>query len=212
MSMSFARKAVFRMLENVRHGALELICPERTYLFGQGGTGLRASIAVHDERFFSRVLWGGDDAAGDSYMDGDWTSPDLVAVVRLAARNLLELESGNPLLSLANRLFHRLRHWMNRNTLAGSRRNIQAHYDLSNDFFRLFLDRNMVYSSAVYRYANDSLEEAQIEKARPDLPQAASGTRGSCPRNWHWLGRLCLARLPQLRMPGYHDHYQPRAA
>ena len=170
MSMSFARKAVFRMLENVRHGALEVISPAkgsekaRTYLFGEAGTSLRASITVHHERFFSRVLWGGDDAAGDSYVDGDWSSPDPVAVVRLAARNLSELEGGNPVLSLANRLFHRLRHRMNRNTVVGSRRNIQAHYDLSNDFFRLFLDRNMVYSSAVYRHANDSLEEAQIEK------------------------------------------------
>jgi cyclopropane-fatty-acyl-phospholipid synthase len=162
--MSFARKAVFRMLENVRHGALEVICPEQTYLFGEGGTGLQASLAVHNERFFSRVLWGGDDAAGDSYVDGDWSSPDPVSVVRLVARNLSELEGGNALLSFANRLFHRLRHRMNRNSIAGSRRNIQAHYDLSNNFFRLFLDRNMVYSSAVYRHANDSLEEAQIEK------------------------------------------------
>ena len=170
MSMSFARKAVFRMLEKVRHGALEVICPAagsekaRTYLFGEAGTGLRASIAVHNERFFSRVLWGGDDAAGDSYVEGDWSSPDPVAVVRLAARNLSELEGGNPLLSFANRLFHRLRHRMNRNTVVGSRRNIQAHYDLSNDFFRLFLDCNMVYSSAVYQHADDSLEQAQIEK------------------------------------------------
>jgi len=170
MSISFAQKAVFRMLESIRHGALEVICPAagsqkaRTYLFGEAGTGLRASIAVHNERFFSRVLWGGDDAAGDSYMDGDWSSPDPVSVVRLAARNLSELEGGNPVLSFANRLFQRLRHRMNRNTVVGSRRNIKAHYDLSNDFFRLFLDRNMVYSSAVYRHAGDSLEEAQIEK------------------------------------------------
>ena len=164
MTMSFARKAVFRMLKNVRHGALEVICRERTYMFGEAGTGLRAAIAVHDERFFSRVLWGGDDAAGDSWVDGDWSSPDPVAVVRLAARNLSELEGGNPLLTFASRLFHRLRHWMNRNNVAGSRRNIRAHYDLSNDFFRLFLDRNMVYSSAVYRHASDSLEEAQLEK------------------------------------------------
>jgi cyclopropane-fatty-acyl-phospholipid synthase len=164
MSMSFSKKAVFRMLQNVRHGALEVICPERTYLFGEAGAGLRAEIAIHNERFFSRLLWGGDDAAGDSYVDGDWSSPDPVAVVRLAARNLSELEGGNPLLSSANRLFHRLRHWTNRNTVAGSRRNIQAHYDLSNDFFRLFLDRQMVYSSAIYRHAADSLEQAQIEK------------------------------------------------
>lgn len=164
MTTSFARKAVFRMLENIRHGALEVIRPEGAYQFGEGGAGLQASIVVHDERFFSRVLWGGDDAAGDSYVNGDWSSPDPVAVVRLAARNLAELEGGNPLLSLASRLFHRLRHRMNRNTVSGSRRNIQAHYDLSNDFFRLLLDRNMVYSSAVYRHADDSLEQAQVEK------------------------------------------------
>jgi cyclopropane-fatty-acyl-phospholipid synthase len=164
MSESFARKAVFRMLDNVRRGALEVICPERSYLFGDAGTELYATIAVHDERFFSRVLWGGDDAAGDSYVDGDWSSPDPVAVVRLFARNLSELEGGNPLFSFASRLFHRLRHRINSNTVVGSRRNIQAHYDLSNDFFRLFLDRNMVYSSAVYRHPGDSLEQAQIEK------------------------------------------------
>lgn len=162
--MSFARKAVFRMLENMRHGSLEVICRQQTWLFGEADAELRACITIHDERFFSRVLWGGDDAAGDSWVDGDWSSPDPVAVVRLAARNLSTLEGGNPLLSLANRLFHRLRHRMKRNSIAGSRRNIHAHYDLSNDFFRLFLDRNMVYSSAVYQHANDSLEQAQIEK------------------------------------------------
>jgi cyclopropane-fatty-acyl-phospholipid synthase len=162
--MSFARKAVFRMLENMRHGSLEVICPQQTWLFGDADAELRACITVHDERFYSRVLWGGDDAAGDSWVDGDWSSPDPVAVVRLAARNLSQLEGGNAFLSLANRLFHRLRHRMKRNSLAGSRRNIHAHYDLSNDFFRLFLDRNMVYSSAVYQHANDSLEQAQIEK------------------------------------------------
>lgn len=152
------------MLGNVRHGALEVACPEGTYVFGEAGASLRACIAIHDERFFSKLLWGGEDAAGDSYIDGDWSSPELVAVIRLAARNISELERGNAFSSLASRVFHRVRHRMNRNTVAGSRRNIQAHYDLSNDFFRLFLDRNMVYSSAVYKQADDSLEEAQAEK------------------------------------------------
>jgi cyclopropane-fatty-acyl-phospholipid synthase len=164
MSIGFARKAVFGMLENVRDGALEIVCPERTYLFGESGTGLRACIHVNNERFFSRVLWGGDDAAGDAYIDGDWSSPDPVAVVRLAVRNLGRLEKANPILSLASRAFHKLRHRANRNTLSGSRRNIQAHYDLSNEFFRLFLDRQMLYSSAVYRHKDDTLEQAQIEK------------------------------------------------
>jgi len=162
--MSFARKAIFRMLGRLRHGALELVCPERTYSFGEAASALQACVVVHRERFFSRMLWGGDDAAGDSYVDGDWSSPDPVAVVRLAARNLNALEGANPLLPLANRAFHLLRSRMKRNTLAGSRRNIHAHYDLSNEFFRLFLDRNMVYSSAFYKDSADSLEQAQVEK------------------------------------------------
>jgi cyclopropane-fatty-acyl-phospholipid synthase len=162
--MTFAKKAVFRMLSNIRHGSLEVVCPEQTYFFGDKNADLHGAVVVHNERFFSRVLLGGDDAAGDSYVDGDWTSPDPVNVVRVAARNLTQLESGNRLLSLASRLADRVRHRMSRNTVEGSRRNIHAHYDLSNEFFRLFLDRNMVYSSAVYRRADDSLEAAQTEK------------------------------------------------
>jgi cyclopropane-fatty-acyl-phospholipid synthase len=82
------------MLENMRHGSLEVICPERTWTFGEADADLRAFVTIHHERFFSRVLWGGDDAAGDSWVDGDWSSPDPVAVVRLAARNLSALEGG----------------------------------------------------------------------------------------------------------------------
>jgi len=152
------------MLDHLTHGALEVVCPDRSFVFGDPGADLRACIAVHDERFFSRLLFGGDDAAGDAYVDGDWSSPDVVAVVRLAARNLQTLEGGHPRLQAVSRLFHRIRHWTHRNTEEGSRRNIQAHYDLSNDFFRLFLDERMVYSSAVYRHAGDSLEDAQVEK------------------------------------------------
>ncbi len=162
--MSFARKSVFRMLEKMRHGTLELVCPDQTHIFGDQTADLHACVVVHNERFFQRILWGGDDAAGDSYVDGDWSSPDPVAVVRIAARNLSALEGGNPLLSLGSRLLNRARHGLKRNTISGSRRNIHAHYDLSNEFFRLFLDRNMVYSSAVYQDPNDSLEQAQVEK------------------------------------------------
>jgi cyclopropane-fatty-acyl-phospholipid synthase len=161
---TFARNAVLRMLNKLREGSLEIVCADRTYSFGDAGSELRGRVVVHDERFFSRIIHGGDDAAGESYMDGDWSSPDPVAVVRIAARNLSALEGGNRIFSLANRLVQKLRHRRNRNSITGSRRNIQAHYDLSNDFFRLFLDRNMVYSSAVYRHGSDTLEDAQIEK------------------------------------------------
>ncbi len=164
MITSYAQTTVLRMFEHLRHGALEVVCPDRSYVFGDPAADLQACIAVHDPRFFTRLVFGGDDAVGDAYVDGDWSSPDLVAVVRLAARNLATLEGGHPFLSFGSRLYHRARHWMNRNTVAGSRRNIEAHYDLSNDFFRLFLDQRMVYSSAIYRKPDDSLEQAQVEK------------------------------------------------
>jgi cyclopropane-fatty-acyl-phospholipid synthase len=162
--MSFAKNAVLGMLAKMAGGSIEVVCADKTYVFGDASSDLRACIAIHNERFFSRILFGGDDAAGDSYVDGDWSSPDLVAVIRIAARNLAAFGSSNRLLSSASRLYHRARHYLNRNTVQGSRRNIHAHYDLSNAFFRLFLDRSMMYSSAIYRHADDSLEDAQAEK------------------------------------------------
>lgn len=160
----FAQQTTFRLFERLRHGGLEVVCPDRSHHFGDPHADVQACIAVHDTRLFSRLLLGGDDAAGDAYVDGDWSSPDLVAVIRLAARNLKTLEAGHPWLSFGSRLWQRLRHHTRRNSVAGSRRNIEAHYDLSNDFFRLFLDEQMVYSSACYHTPADSLEQAQVEK------------------------------------------------
>jgi len=164
MSSSFARKSILQIFKRLRHGSLDLVLGGETLSFGDAASPLRACVAVHNDRFFSRLLFGGDDGAGDSFVDGDWSSPDLVPVIRLAIRNMEQLEGGSGWASWANRAFYRLKHRLRPNTVDGSRRNIQEHYDLSNDFFRLFLDCNMVYSSAVYRGAGDSLEEAQTEK------------------------------------------------
>jgi cyclopropane-fatty-acyl-phospholipid synthase len=95
---------------------------------------------------------------------GDWWSPDLVSLIRIVVQNIRPLEGGSHLLSAGSRWFFGLRHRLRRNTVAGSRRNIAAHYDLSNDFFRLFLDREMLYSSAIFESEAESLEDAQIRK------------------------------------------------
>ena len=163
--MDWASKILFRTLRGLREGFLEVKTPDGVWhRFGDAESELRAAIEVRDERFFSRVLWGGNDAAGDSFVDGDWTSPDLVAVIRLAVRNLRHFEAAGSKWAWASRLVKRLAHRMNSNSLAGSKRNIAAHYDLSNAFFGLFLDEGMVYSSAVFHSSDASLEEAQIEK------------------------------------------------
>jgi cyclopropane-fatty-acyl-phospholipid synthase len=169
ITTNIAKKIFLKTLAGLQVGYLEVVCPEYTYCFGQSGARrekdpLHAVIAVHDERFFRRALLAGDVGIGEAYMDGDWSTPDLVAVVRLAVRNLHQLDGNNRLLTSFRRLADVLEHRRRRNTLAGSQRNIAYHYDLGNDFYHLFLDRTLAYSCAYYEKADDTLEQAQIHK------------------------------------------------
>lgn len=162
-----AEKLFLKTLENLRYGRLELIAPSGRLIFGDAASDITSTLVVENPRFFSRAVFGGDDSTGDSYVDGDWWSTDLISVVRIAVRNLATLQSGSRwsgVLSAASRAAFRIRHLLRPNTISGSRRNIAAHYDLSNDFFRLFLDREMLYSSAIFANEMDSLEDAQMHK------------------------------------------------
>ena len=158
-------KSLFlRSLKNIKHGYLEVISGGESWQFGDGASALRASIFIHDQRFFRRAVLGGDVGMGESWMDGEWSSPDLVSVVRLAVRNLAAVEGQNRILNWLARGIDRLRHLLRDNSIRGSRKNINAHYDLSNDFFRLFLDPGMMYSCAFYESEEDTLEAAQFQK------------------------------------------------
>ena len=159
-----AKRLFLSMLERLQGGALELVLPDRTFSFGDVRSELSAQLVVHRERFFARALLGGDTAIGEAYMDGDWSTPDLVTLMQLAVRNLAQLEKSSTFFSSFSHFADRLRHRLRANTVEGSRRNIHAHYDLSNEFFRLFLDESMVYSCAWYETAEDSLETAQFQK------------------------------------------------
>ena len=101
---------------------------------------------------------------GEAFMQGDWSSPDLVALVRLAVRNLNRIENGNWLFSMLSSIANAVGHHFRGNSQSGSRRNISHHYDLGNDFYRLFLDPTMAYSCAYYQAPDDSLEQAQLRK------------------------------------------------
>lgn len=169
ITTDIAKKIFLKSLAGLQVGSLEIVCPERTYCFGQSAAGcekdsLHAVIAVHDERFFLRALLAGDVGIGESYMEGEWSTPDLVAVVRFAVRNLDQLDGSNRLLTSFRRIADFIEHRRRRNTQAGSRRNIAYHYDLGNDFYRLFLDRSLAYSCAYYEGADDTLERAQLRK------------------------------------------------
>jgi len=161
---SQAKRLLFRSLRDLQSGFLEIVCPQETYTFGDPSSTLRAMAVIHNQRFFLRALSGADIGMGESYMDGDWTSPDLVSLVRLCVRNIRLLDARNTFFSGVRATAARLRHRLRANTVAGSRKNIRAHYDLSNEFYALMLDPGMQYSCAHFSHTTDSLENAQRRK------------------------------------------------
>jgi cyclopropane-fatty-acyl-phospholipid synthase len=152
-------------LAKLELGQLTVVDRCGAYEFGQVGTqGLMATINVHNRRFYRDVVLGGGLGAAESYIRGDWDSPDLTIAMRVLAQNT---EVLNGVEQSAARLLRPLRaaaNWLRRNTRAGSKRNISAHYDLSNDFFALMLDPTMTYSSGVFPSRESTLEEASLEK------------------------------------------------
>lgn len=160
----YARKTFFAAVAQLTHGSLEVVCPDRTYTFGQPGTGPAGTLVIHHPRAFRRALFGGDLAMGEAFMDGDFSSPDLVSLLRLAVRNMAVFRQLNGPLSWISRQVARASHRLRANTRAGSRRNIAAHYDLGNDFFGLFLDKELAYSAAWFEHPDDTIDQAQTQK------------------------------------------------
>jgi cyclopropane-fatty-acyl-phospholipid synthase len=164
-SLSRDSKLVIQLLEKIRFGRLELRLPDGScQVFGEGEHGV--SMHVHDEVMFSQILARGDIGLAEAYIDGAWDAPDLTGVMTLLAKNrdVLRKAVHGRWQSL---LMARVRHWLNNNSKTGSRKNIMAHYDLGNDFYKLWLDPSMSYSSALYRAVDDGdLETAQRAKYR----------------------------------------------
>lgn len=158
------RRLVLRMLRSWRHGNLELHLPDgERVVVGDPRSDERAVCVVRDEVFFSNVLLRGEMGAGESFVEGHWDSPDLVALLGLFRRNLesLPLETA---LSWLGRLPKLFEHRRRRNSTRQSTNNIHAHYDLGNDLYRLFLDETMTYSCALFSSPDDSLAQAQRNK------------------------------------------------
>ncbi|MGE0041999.1 MAG: class I SAM-dependent methyltransferase [Vicinamibacterales bacterium] len=156
-------------------GRLTVHLPDGQRLSGGApGAEPHATLWVAREAFFRKFALGGDLGAGESYMDGDWRTDDLARFVELVLRNQAALPLDSPLSRLAN-LANDLGHRLRANTRRGSRRNIEAHYDLSNDLFETFLDPSMAYSSGVYEAADDTLADAQARKFRRWTERLALG-------------------------------------
>ena len=153
-----------RGLDALKGGTFQLAAG-RTRRFGDPAGDLHGVMHVADDRFFTRALAGGDIGIGESYMDGDWWSPDLVTLIRLMLRNLSHVDSRGGIVRLVNRAAGLVARRLRNNTVSGSRAHIHRHYDLGNDFFRLFLDtRHLMYSCGFYASEHDSLETAQEQK------------------------------------------------
>lgn len=160
----FSDRWIARVVRSLKIGHLTIQTPSGARVEGRGEIdGPRATLILHRWRTMRRLMFGGDVGFAEAYMDGDWSTPDLATLIELAALNeqaLSEVTAGR----WFKRFLHRVKHLLRANTRSGSRRNIEAHYDLGNDFYRLWLDPSMTYSSALYASPKQSLEDAQDNK------------------------------------------------
>ena len=167
-----ATRTVFKLLQKLRHGSLSVQLPDGSvHRFG-GDSAPHASLVLHNWKPFSAALKSGDIGFAESFIAGDWTTPNLTELLRVLVKNRAEVETviyG----SWLGRLLYRIKHLLNRNTKTNSQKNIHAHYDLGNAFYSLWLDDTMNYSSALFSSDLDQpMAQAQKAKVRRALEEA----------------------------------------
>jgi len=163
-------KTVTKLLSKMNKGLLKLVHPDGEVItFGNETEVNNAEIQLNNYNLFRKIFYYGDIGFGESYVDGDWDTPDLTNLISWLILNI----DSNPTISGSNKKFSPINflkslnkyiHKFNNNSLSGSKKNISAHYDLSNEFFETFLDKSMTYSSAYFKNGIDSLETAQQNK------------------------------------------------
>ncbi|MFZ9089938.1 MAG: class I SAM-dependent methyltransferase [Planctomycetaceae bacterium] len=162
---SLSARALRRSLSQIEQG--ELVLADGIHVERFGSTAkcdLQARVTVRDPGLYQRLVFDGALGAAESYLEGEWDADDLASVFRVLLRNEHVLEGFSGVMSRLAAIRHRWGHFRNRNSKSGSRRNIHAHYDLGNEFFSLFLDPTMMYSSAIFPNQQSSLEEGSLEK------------------------------------------------
>jgi len=159
-----------KIFQPMRDGRLTVALPDgRQLLYGDGEGGVQADITVRRSGLFKKCFWQGDVGFGESYVNGDWDTSDVTRVIEWMIRNV---ENHPTLMSDKKKftpvnwlgLLNIISHLVRMNSIYGSRKNISAHYDLGNDFFKLFLDPTMTYSSAYFKTPDQDLQQAQIQK------------------------------------------------
>ena len=158
-----AKRAVLDRLRQLKEGRLAIESAAGTVSFGHGNEPV-AIVRLHDDSFFPALAFGGHLGAAEAYVDGSWSTDELTALIQLFLRNRAVMEGLETGFARFARPLRVLLHALSRNTRRGSRRNIAAHYDLSNEFFALFLDDTMTYSCGIFERPNSSLKDASIAK------------------------------------------------
>jgi cyclopropane-fatty-acyl-phospholipid synthase len=161
-----ARKMVHNQLSKIQVGEIIVRENHTEYYFGSvtDDFPVRVTIDVIHPSIYRDVAFGGSSGSGEAYMKGSWVCSDLLGLVRIFLRNRDVLDTMDYGFTRLKAPIHKLIHLFSRNTRAGSRKNISAHYDIGNDLFRLFLDDTMMYSSAYFETADTTLEQAAVAK------------------------------------------------
>ncbi len=163
---NLGRTALLKQLEKLGIGSLTVTEDGNSHHFGSPSTdpGLQATIEVFEPQFWADAAFGGTVGAGEAYIQGSWRCDNLTALMRIMVLNrdvMNGIERGWALVTAPTR---RILHWLNRNSKAGSQRNIAAHYDLGNDFFGLFLDPTLAYSCGIFERPTATLHDASLAK------------------------------------------------
>jgi len=167
-----AARTVFKLLQGLRPGSLTVRLPDGSMQRFGSDASPHATLHLINWNVFSAALKSGDIGFAESYIAGDWTSPNLTELLRVLVKNRAEVE-GVVYGSWLGRLMYRVRHLLNRNTRTNSRKNIHAHYDLGNAFYTLWLDETMNYSAAIFEGGFEQpMALAQKTKVRRALTQA----------------------------------------
>ena len=162
----WARKMFFNFLEKIKNSFLIIIDKEGSTEFGDSKSDLKVQLTINDTSVYADFILGGSLGAGESYIRGEWHCDNLTNLIRLFSRNMQLVDSMDSGFAKLAAPILRSAHWMNRNTKLGSKKNIEAHYDLGNDFFQLFLDDSMMYSAAIFENDQTSLYDAQQYKLK----------------------------------------------
>ncbi len=154
----------FEVARRMEHGRLDMVLPDGRRFRAEGTKpGPVAEMDIHDADIFARLIREGDLGFCEAYLEGGWSTPDLQAFMDLVHHDNEGVYDGYPGMGLL-RAYEKLRFWLQSNSKGQAKKNISYHYDLGNDFYALWLDDTMTYSSALFRTGQESLERAQIQK------------------------------------------------